>query len=139
MDDLINAYNSTSYNVFKPKLSILVGQTNPKVDILLEKYKCTEWAYITAHNPYSNVLTDQENIDRHNHLKKDLSNYSTFEGEGVGMDNTWTPERSFLILGISEMEAIKLGGKFEQYAIVIGGFKKKARLVLLKEVDNLGH
>ncbi len=84
MDDLIKAYNSTSYNVFKPKLSIIVGQNNPKVDILLEKYNCTEWAYITAHNQYSKVLTDQENIERHKHLKKDLSRYSTFEGEGVG-------------------------------------------------------
>lgn len=139
MDDLIEAYNSTSYNVFKPKLSIILGKNNPKVDMLLEKYKCTEWAYITAHNPNSKVFSDQENIDRHKHLKKDLSNYSTFAGEGVGMDSTWTPERSFLILGISEMEAIKLGRKFEQKAIVVGGFKKKARLVLLKEVNNRGH
>ncbi len=136
MDDLIKAYNSTSYNVFKPKISIIIGQNNPKVDMLLEKYKCTEWAYITAHNPFSYVLTDKENLERHKQLKILIRNYTSFEGEGVGTDPDWKPERSLLILGISQKDAVKLGVKFQQNAIVVGRLKEVARLVLLEEVNN---
>lgn len=50
--DLINAYKNTSYNIFTPELSIIIGQNNSELDALLERHHCTEWAFITACNPF---------------------------------------------------------------------------------------
>lgn len=133
MQDLINAYRNTSYNVFEPKISIRIGETNPVLDALLREYDCTEWAYITAYNPFSEVLSEEENMERHKQLKATLKEYALFEGEGVGTDPSWKPERSLLILGISEGDAEKLGEKFQQNAIVVGELQEAPRLLFPKE------
>lgn len=132
MDDLINAYNSTSYNVFNPSISLRIDQLNPELDDLLVKFGEINWAYVTAYNPFSELLTDEENKERHKQLKERIEKYPFFEGEGVGTDPSWKPEQSFLILGISEANARELGKNFQQNAIVIGKHYKKAKLVLLK-------
>ena len=139
MQDLIEAYKNTSYNIFKPEISLKIGKSNSDLDDLLENYNCTEWAFITAYNPFSNILSDEENWERHKQLKENLREYCCFEGEGVGDDPSWNPERSFLILGISEEDAVDLGEKFQQNAIVVGELKQVARLVLLKDAGNKGH
>ena len=50
-------------------------------------------------------------------------------GEGVGEDPKWQPEESALILGISRGEAVKLGRRFGQLAIVAGRCGRSARLI----------
>ncbi len=129
---LLAAYENTSYSVFDPPISIKIGRRNPKLDAFLERMNHKEWAFITAYNPFSKVLSDRENEERHHLLRKQIEKYTFFEGEGVGIDPSWKPERSFLILGISETDAVKLGEDFQQNAIVVGRRKGQARLVLLK-------
>lgn len=130
--ELINAYNNTSYNVFDPPMSIKIGQQIPELDALLKRYDQTNWAYVTAFNPFSELLTAEENEERHKQLNKRLKEYLSFEGEGVGTDPAWKPERSFLILGIFEIDAGKFGEDFQQNAIVVGQLNKVAKLMLLK-------
>lgn len=130
--ELINAYKNTSYNVFDPPMSIKIGHQNPELDALLERYDLTNWAYVTAFNPFSELLTAEENEERHIQLKKRLKEYPSFEGEGVGTDPAWNPERSFLILGISEIDGGKLGEYFQQNGIVVGKLKDVAELMFLK-------
>ena len=128
---LLAAYENTSYNVFDPPISIKIGHRNPELDSFLEKMNHEEWAFITAHNPFSEVVSDRENEERHQQLKKQIEEYVFFVGEGVGTDPSWKPERSFLILGITEKDAVKLGKQFKQNAIVLGSLNEHARLLLL--------
>ena len=129
---LLAAYENTSYNVFDPPISIKIGHRNPELDSFLEKMNHEEWAFITAHNPFSEVVSDRENEERHHQLKKQIEEYAFFEGEGVGTDPSWKPERSFLILGITQKDAVKLGKQLKQNAIVVGKRKNQVRLILLR-------
>jgi hypothetical protein len=62
---------------------------------------------------------------------EDLKQFVVFNGEGVGDDPSWPPEKSYLVAGIHREVAIYLGKKYEQNAIVVGQ-GAKAELVILK-------
>jgi hypothetical protein len=89
------------------------------------------WAYITACNPASKELTANENNERQAQLRRELEagGYRIYEGEGIGADPAWTPEPSFLVLGISQEDALALGTRFGQNAIVVGTSAEQAQLV----------
>ena len=131
MNDLLEAYKNTKYKVFQDDIVIEIDKLNDKLKELLNKYNSTEWAFITAFNPYSKVLTQDENIERHNELKVLTNSYIIFEGHGVGEDPTWEPELSLLIIGITKEDAIFIGNKFEQNAIVIGKVNSAPELLIL--------
>jgi hypothetical protein len=131
MVSLIEAYNNTKYKVFESNLTIEIGKLNQELDDLLIKHKSEKWAFITAYNPYSRVLTQNENKSRHNEMKELVRNYLTFEGHGVGEDLSWEPELSLLIIGISKDDASKIGKKFEQNAIVYGEINSSPELLIL--------
>ena len=131
-EDLISAYNKTKFHVFIPTIVIEIGKRNEDLDTLIKRDDQAEWAYITAYNPYSNELTDKENLKRQSLLLSKISDYKFYEGEGVGEDSTWKPERSILIVGITKNEAISLGREFEQNAIVYGKINEVPELIILK-------
>ncbi len=131
-DDLINAYTTTKFHVFIPPIIIEIGKRNAELDTLIKKDGQAEWAYLTAYNPYSKELTNKENLLRQSQLISKISDYKFYEGEGVGEDPTWKPERSILIVGIKKNEAIDLGKEFEQNAIVYGKINEVPELITLK-------
>jgi hypothetical protein len=131
MNNLLQAYKSTKYKVFKPNLIIQIGVTNDSLNELVIQHNATEWAYITAYNHFSRILTDIENQGRHLELKELTRSYLTYEGHGVGTDSSWEPELSLLIIGISKEEAILIGKKFEQNAIVYGTINIVPELLIL--------
>lgn len=133
MNDLIEAYKNTKYKVFEPSIIIEIGELNQAVDDLLIEHKLVEWAFITAYNPYSRVLTDDENKVRHDELKELTKDYITFEGYGVGEDPAWEPELSLFVIGITRDEASKIGKKFEQNAIVYGVINSNPELIILNK------
>ncbi len=130
---LLEAYNTTIFKVFNTSIEIRIGYNCPALDDLLIANNCTEWAFITPYNPHSTKFRfpKVDNYLRLAELKKDLVNYKIFEGEGIGTDPNWLPERSFLILGIDKNMAEELGKKYEQNAIVIGSKAERAELQLL--------
>jgi len=128
---LIEAYQSTSFNVFEPAISIKVGQKNQLLDDLLQRHHFHTWTYITAWNPLSEAQSNEVNQIKNNELKKDLQHYIVFDGEGVGQDPSWKPEKSFLVLGINKEESIALGNKYRQHAIVYGEINKASELLWL--------
>ncbi len=136
--DLLHAYLTTEYHVSDPTLTIRINHLHPDLDKFLKRYDCTVWAYITSYNPASHVISDEENITRHQMLVEDLARYTCFEGHGVGEDPEWKPERSLLILGIDQDAAKTIGIKYGQNAIVVGKAGEAATLVLLEPIgDNL--
>lgn len=104
------------------------GATHPSLDDALQRRKVTTWAYITAWNPGSRQLARQENDARHEQLKNDLAarGFEAFEGEGFPMKLAWPPERCLLVFGISVQEAIAIGRRYGQNAIVVGEAGRKA-------------
>jgi hypothetical protein len=134
MNDLIEAYKNSKYKVFEPDIIIEIGVLNQDVDGLLIEYKSVEWAFITAYNPYSRVLTNDENRLRHEDLKELTKAYITFEGHGVGEDPAWEPELSLFIIGISKEDASLIGTKFEQNAIVYGKTNSEPELIILNSL-----
>ena len=136
MNALIEAYKNTKYKVFEPSIIIEIGVLNQDVDELLIEHKLVEWAFITAYNPCSRVLTEHENKVRHDELKELTKDYITFEGHGVGEDPAWEPELSLFVIGISKEDASLIGTKFEQNAIVCGELNNSPELLVLNKKLN---
>ena len=136
MFNIIDAYKNTKYKVFEPTITIEIGKFNKDLNNLILNHNSNEWAFITAYNPYSKVLTNDENKIRHYELKELTENYVTFEGHGVGEDPTWEPELSLFIIGISKDDASEIGKKFEQNAIVYGVVNNPPELLILNEELN---
>ena len=128
---LKKAYLNTTYRLYEPAIDIRIDKENHALAATLSQIGHTNWAYITAWNPYSKQLTIEENEVRNQRLWDDLRQYRVFHGEGVGDDSSWPPEKSFLIAGIHREVAIYLGKKYEQHAIVVGQ-GARAELVMLR-------
>jgi hypothetical protein len=131
-EQLLLAYQGTSYNVYSPKISIRIGKANDELDSLLLKNNCNSYAFVTAYNPYSELKTKEENQKLNDLLYQDLKDqYQLLDGEGVGEDISWEPEKSFLILGIDYEKAKAIGVKYSQNAIVFGRLGEKPELLVL--------
>lgn len=133
---LVEAYLSTSYEAEMPKgLCVLnVGSPSQK---LLEVYADCEnksAAFITAQNPLGCILTAEENRLRANALLADSKDLgcSFFDGEGKGADDSWDPERSVLLLGLTFEQAVHLGRHHQQNAIIWADEDAVPKLVLLR-------
>jgi hypothetical protein len=129
--ELEEAYHKTRYIV--TDIILCVDKTNAQLDDLLIKNNCTTYAFITAHNPLSKLLSENENKILHEQLiafiKKSEYNYLEGYGEGTG---GWPNETSLLILGMRKEEAIACGVKFNQKAIIFGQLKGAASLIMIQ-------
>lgn len=134
--DLLDSYKQAEYHVDTFDNPIKIGLTNDAVENLLAETEIDSWCFITAWNPLSKELPLRENLERNDQLKKDLSNYTVFDGEGRDSNNEWQPEKSFLVLGISKNKAILLAQKYCQRAIVYGEKGKPAELIETMSDDN---
>lgn len=130
-EELKQVYLDTQYEIFNPAFTIKIGEISRELQFLLTQNNVTDWAYITSYNPYSEILSDAENLQHFELLKADIKDFTTFEGQGRGTDPNWKPEKSLLILGIARDHAILIGKKYCQNAIVTGGKGEKSELVIL--------
>ena len=121
---------STTYIIPGLGISLKIGQTSDELDQIMNENKVKSWAFISAWNPLSEVLPDDENRKRDAALAIATQAYQTFRGFGKGDDPLWAPEESLLILGIERSQAIMLGRQFEQNAIVFGEIDREAELLL---------
>ena len=131
--ELIHAYKKTLYHIPSKNLILKIDKPNLDLDIFLNANKKVSYAFITAHNPMSVILSDNENETRHNEFIQmvRLAGYVYFEGYGSGTEG-WKDEKSLLILGISKEKAISdFGIYFKQKAIVFGDVLKAPELLML--------
>jgi Protein of unknown function (DUF3293) len=133
-DTLLEAYRRTAFNADTPKgrLSLRVGQRCRELDDLLTDHGVSTWAYVTAFNPGSIRLRDEENTARQHELEGVVASLGvpSYSGEGVVDDGQWPPEPSLLILGIGRGDAVRLGRQYGQLAVVCGELAREADLVL---------
>ncbi|MEM9215860.1 MAG: DUF3293 domain-containing protein [Cyanobacteria bacterium P01_F01_bin.150] len=118
------SYRQTLYQVFSDDdtISIRVGHHNSSLDRLVRRHNQSRWALITAHNPYSQPLTDLENQSRNKSLVKDLwpLHLPILRAVGEDQSDQWPAEESFFIIGIRQRDAVSLGQKYNQNAILVG-------------------
>jgi hypothetical protein len=142
------AYEQAIYEVYygQETIEINIGKNCPPLDSLIAQSDYPKglasrraprsltdrstWALITAANPYSQPLSARENQRRDRRLSKHLKGLQLSLIPAMGKDPTgiWTPEPSWLILGIARPKAIAIGQKFEQNAIVYGELNQAAEL-----------
>lgn len=133
LDILAKAYTATTYRAIAPKGDILIriGVHNPDLDVLLNQYGVGSWAFITAWNPASVVLSLSQNQQRHSQMISHLDHRHIpyLDGMGVGDDTDWQPEKSVLALGLNREDAQEIGVLFGQNAVVYGEYKGKPELL----------
>ena len=128
---LLQAYLNTDYQVYptpSQTLHIRINQHNTELDQFLKGHQY--WAYITAWNPNSKALPAAENEQRNQALVKELAakGFTYYPGKGVPNEGDWIPEASFLILDLSKNDALQIGRKYGQKAIVWGQVGSQAGL-----------
>jgi hypothetical protein len=121
---LLRAYRYTIYQVDDPLWRLRIGQQHPDFDRWLATQEVQTWGFITAYNPFSQVLAAYENAHRLDALHQELQQvgYRCYLGRGLSADpdSTWEPEVSLLVLGIAQAEAIATGRRWQQNAVVWG-------------------
>lgn len=122
--ELSEAYKNTTYRVYSPigEIDIRIGVMNPLLQELLLSNHLESWAFISACNPYSVMQDTGVNTVLNTQLEDYLSRkqYVFFKGMGVGDDDSWEPEASFMVLNIGKEDAKKLARQFKQNAVVAG-------------------
>jgi hypothetical protein len=120
----MRAYHQTSFFADTPRgrIRLRIREKSAELEAILFAEGAREWAYVTACNPGSRPLSHRENVRRQEALEREVSGRGLvfLRGEGVGDDGQWPPEPSLLILGIARDQAVDLGGRFGQKAIVFG-------------------
>lgn len=123
--DLFEQYRGSRYEVFTADGVIVLrhGECSPALDALIAPAR--EWAFITAWNPGSRRLAPEENARRQRELLGAVRQPS-WKGEGKG--DGWS-EESVLIAGIARADALALGRRFGQLAILAGRAGEAAEVV----------
>ena len=133
--DLNRAYQDAVYEVYYygQTIQLFIDRPNPQLDLILKKYDVTNWALITAFNPYSQCLSPAKNQQRHQKLITLVQqlNLTFFNAVGKDKDGAWIPEQSIFGIGIELKQAIAIGHKFEQNAIVLGKLCQSSKLLWL--------
>lgn len=131
---LIRFYENSTYFAETNIGDVLIRiheNVGKNLSLLMDNHKVSTWAFITAWNPRSLEKSTEENLTQNKKLKNDISvaGYEFFPGEGKGDDCEWAPEPGFLVLGIPQVQALYLGRKYRQNAIVYGERKLPAQLL----------
>lgn len=118
---LVEAYLCTSYVViFTDFPPIRVGEANPVLEKWLDEKNFNTYVFITAWNPGSVLLSYEENEERLDQLDDELREICplVYWGWGISDSGQWEGEVSCLALDISAEDAVRLGRKYGQNAIV---------------------
>jgi sugar phosphate isomerase/epimerase len=131
--ELLEAYRRTKFIVDQPDGETIIrhGECNHDIGKMLLEHAVRSGAFITAHNPHSQRLSENENRNRHLALIADVEKQGLpyFTGRGVGAED-WPAEESLFVLGVSRDLASMLGRKYGQVAIVWVEADRAAEVVL---------
>lgn len=131
----LTAYLETDYCVFaEASFALRVGTASNSLLKLYRQHGVDCAAFITACNPYSQQVEAAANAAKQAELENDLKlrGLNFIAGEGRHPAGGWPAEMSFLVLGVSRKEAMELGRRYEQNAVVWCGADAVPELVLLR-------
>lgn len=121
MTNLRQAFEETHYIVHhQPPFTLRIGQHSPELDALLKDTGHDCAAFITAWNPMSQPLSQEEDRSRQQSLLKEINARGLTALQGIGQhpNNGWPGEESILVPGLQLEAARAMARKFEQLAFV---------------------
>ena len=131
----VQAFQETEFRVHGDEpFTLWVGETCSALAAAHKHHGVECSAYLTACNPFSQILDDEANTERHAALGREISqrNLSSIEGIGQHPSHQWPGEASHLIFGLPLDAAKALGTRLEQNAIVWAGVDALPQLILLR-------
>ena len=133
---LIAAYRATHYcvNGVSPPFLLRIDERNTDLAACHRSRAVDCSAFLTAWNPGSQPLSDEENQGAQDRLRSVLEarGFALLEGLGVDPTGQWAGEESFLVLGIAREAACEVGREFRQHGIVWAGPDAVPHLVMLE-------
>ena len=134
---LIAAFRATHYQVFTAQDSAFTMRIDQRCEALAQLHRksgvaCS--AYLTAWNPYSAETPIELNHAQQKKLydEMDAAGHQSMRGFGFDPENTSLGEQHLLVLGISRIDAIECGRRYQQNAIVWSGENAVPELILLR-------
>jgi Protein of unknown function (DUF3293) len=119
---LIKAYREAIYVVHLGdcELALQVNHASSHLSNLMTDWEVSTAAFLTAFNPYSEVLDSQENEARQKRMWADAQPMcpKIFPGIGRDKNDQWPHELSMLALGIELQDAQALADQYEQNAFL---------------------
>lgn len=118
---LWEAYEKTHFIVQStPEFVLKIGQYSEEIKQLFKHHSLSTAAFITAYNPFSQQLSEGENLERQEKLLYEIQSrgLNLLKGLGQDPDHKWEGEPSVLILGIALEAAKKVARTYEQNAFV---------------------
>lgn len=120
----LHPYLRTTYWAFTASdaLAMRANCMHPHLDAVLTQHGAQHWAYLTAHNPSAETAKRHDNHAAQRQLAAllDANGLTAYPGFGVGDDGVWPPEDSLLVIDIARDDAVALGRRFAQDAVVVG-------------------
>ena len=118
---IIGAYQATNFQVnAEHSFTLNIGVRCQTLDVLYTSNRVNSAAFITASNPFSQPLSEDENRLRNANLTEEINQLGLKFIAGIGQDpeRKWPDEDSILVLGLGLEDAKSLGKNYEQNAIV---------------------
>jgi hypothetical protein len=134
--ELVKAYQTTNYFIEGMPKPIRVGEEFD-FNLAQKKFgkadKLNTLAFISAYNPFSKPLSQEENLERAKELIRLVEEMGLSYTYGYGEDPSgqWPREYSLAIWNASQVRASKIARHFEQNAYVWAMRDKQAEIVLL--------
>ena len=132
--DLAKAYADADYHVADSNANFTMhpGKYSPELMSLHLGNKVSSSAFLTAHNPFSNIVTDAKNTDAQRALEAELTGlgFTFLNGYGCDGDGAWPKEVSLLVLGIDFETAQAITIRYGQNAFLFATEDAVPRLIL---------
>lgn len=134
---LLKSYTDAVYRVdFAPTPVFLrVGEACPELDLILERAGVRRFAFLSAANPGSAPLGEEENRDRHQRLLGRLKECGlpAVAGESYEAVSGGWREASLFVAGLEREAAVALAREFGQLALLAGVSGEPVKLVLTSQ------
>lgn len=134
-DHTIQAFRETEYRAYTDEpFTLRIGEVCDPLAAAHKRHRVDSSAFITACNPFSQILDEDSNARLHVAFGLALNKRSLASIEGVGQhpSNQWPGEPSYLIFGLTLETAKTLGTSLNQNAIVWTGADAVPQLILLR-------
>lgn len=127
----LKGYFAAEYRVFAPHetINLTANGQSPQLAQLHKSLGADSSAFITAYNPHGQQADEQTNRRQQVLLVNDVTEqWSYLQGEGSDPTGIWHAEPSLLVLTISLDDALSLGRKYQQLAILFSTFEGRTNL-----------
>lgn len=131
---LLQAYRAAHYHLNDCDWFLQLGQAQPALARYYQRHAVRCATYLTACNPWGELLPDTHNAQRMDRLRQALqrAGWSWLDGHGQDPDGAWPGEDSVLVWGMSESTARAWGQEWQQNAVLHCGADMQPQLVLLR-------